>query len=72
MTISNTDPNHNISHCQNLLSFKNVHIIKHNYENILKTIRDNGILKKLIDGAFIGVNTILCDNINLLVQAEVD
>jgi len=58
------NPNHHISHCLNLAHFENVHIIKPNHFLGLKKLRDDGILKILIDDAFKGVNTILLDCIN--------
>lgn len=51
-SIKNENDNHHISQCINLNSFNNVKIIKYNGLN-MKTLRDNGIIKKNIDNILI-------------------
>lgn len=42
---------HHISHCTNIEHYDNVNVIKHDKIN-MKTLRDNGFIKKLLDDIF--------------------
>jgi hypothetical protein len=51
-TSKNVNDLHHIRHCNNLQEFKNVNIIKQN-NCVLKKLRDDGVIKKIIDDIII-------------------